>query len=221
VALLLDDPAGPVDHEIQAALRALGEFLGQERVAVTVDARPRFDFAECYRLYLALLYSALSGAQSDQDIARNAAIAAAAPASDQSFAAQFARAVTMPHRDWLKIDEQRQQVRRRWAEFFTEYDLLLCPVAASPAFAHDHRPWHQREIMINGAVRPLAELSFWPGLTGVAYLPATAAPIGFTTAGLPIGVQIVGPHLADRRCIAFASLLERHYHGFVPPPDFL
>jgi amidase len=48
-------------------------------------------------------------------------------------------------------------------------------------------------------------------MASLANLPATSAPIGKTRAGLPIGVQIIGPHLADRTTIAFAGLLEREY----------
>src|SRR5690606_26959755 len=36
---------------------------------------------------------------------------------------------------------------------------------------------------------------------------------------LPVGVQIVGPRLADLTTIRFAELLEREYRGVVPPPD--
>jgi len=46
------------------------------------------------------------------------------------------------------------------------------------------------------------------------------APIGFTPAGLPVGVQIVGAQYADRACIEFARLLEREYQPFVPPAGY-
>jgi amidase len=51
-------------------------------------------------------------------------------------------------------------------------------------------------------------------------LPATAIPIDRSEAGLPIGVQIVGPYLEDRTTIAFAELMEREFGGFVPPPGY-
>jgi amidase len=53
-----------------------------------------------------------------------------------------------------------------------------------------------------------------------AGLPATVIPIDHSQAGLPIGVQIVGPYLEDRTPIAFAELLEREFGGFVPPPGY-
>jgi amidase len=45
----------------------------------------------------------------------------------------------------------------------------------------------------------------------LACLPATAVPIGKTKAGLPIGVQIIGPYLEDRTTIAFAGMVERAF----------
>ena len=74
--------------------------------------------------------------------------------------------------------------------------------------------------MINGKARTHSEQLFWSGYSGLAYLPATVAPIGFTPQGLPVGVQIVGPHFGDRTTIHFAKLLEAEYQGFVPPPGF-
>jgi amidase len=51
-------------------------------------------------------------------------------------------------------------------------------------------------------------------------LPATAAPIGETKEGLPIGVQIIGPQYGDYSTIAFAKLLEKEYRSFEPPPAY-
>ena len=42
--------------------------------------------------------------------------------------ARMLRGVTLSHRDWLGFNEQRQRMRRKWRDFFAEYDLLPCPV---------------------------------------------------------------------------------------------
>lgn len=219
IAVMLDDPHIPVDREVQDQLQALVDFLARRKTKIRA-ARPAFDTAESYGVYLSLLYAALSQAQTPAEFEQNAAAAKALADDDRSFRAQYLRGSTLAHKEWLQVNSRRAQLRRRWAEFFTEHDVLLCPVAACAAFPHDRRPWPERSVAISGAPRPMAELSFWPGLTGVAYLPATAAPIGFTRSGLPVGVQIVGPHLGDLTCIAFARLIEREYHGFVAPPGF-
>ena len=67
---------------------------------------------------------------------------------------------------------------------------------------------------------PTFDQLFWAGYSGVTNLPATAAPIGQTADGLPIGVQIVGPQYGDYSTIAFAKLLEKEYRSFVPPPAY-
>lgn len=73
---------------------------------------------------------------------------------------------------------------------------------------------------LNGRRVPATDQLFWAGYPGMAYLPSTVAPCGFTRAGLPVGVQIVGPQYGDRTCIEFARQLEREFQGFVPPPDY-
>ena len=73
---------------------------------------------------------------------------------------------------------------------------------------------------MNGRDVPTTDQLFWAGYTGMAYLPSTVAPIGFTPARLPVGVQIIGPQYGDRTCIAFARLLEGEFQGFVPPDGY-
>lgn len=67
---------------------------------------------------------------------------------------------------------------------------------------------------------PYSDQLVWPEIATTPGLPATAAPIDRSENGLPIGVQIVGPHLEDRTTIAFAALMEREFGGFTPPPGF-
>ena len=128
--------------------------------------------------------------------------------------------VVLSHRDWLRLDAERDGMRRKWREFFAEADLLLCPPLSTAAFPHDERPPQQRTLTVNGREVPFENQLFWAGYAGVVYLPATVAPIGLTTAGLPVGVQIIGPEYGDYECLRFAQLLEQHYRAFVPPPDF-
>jgi amidase len=131
------------------------------------------------------------------------------------------RGSTTSHRDWLAANEARQKMRWKWAEFFKEYDLLLCPAAASAAFPHDHvGERHERTIEINGRRVPTTDQLFWAGYSGMCYLPSTVAPAGFTKSGLPVGVQIIGPQYGDRTCIQMARLLERDYQAFVPPSNY-
>ena len=60
----------------------------------------------------------------------------------------------------------------------------------------------------------------WPGIVGVAHLPATAVPVGLSTDGLPIGVQVVGPYLEDRTALDVARHVFRTSGGFRRPPGY-
>jgi amidase len=221
VAVMLEDPNSAVDREVQDRLQALADFLGRSRATVSDRARPAIDTGEAHRAYILLLRAATSGRQTDEILRQNVAIARRLDPGDESYYARMIRGNAMPHRDWLALDEIRHQLRWRWAEFFQEWDLLLCPVAASAAFPHDQAgERHERTVRVNGREVPTTDQLFWAGYSGLVYLPSTVAPAGFTPGRLPVGVQIVGPQYGDRTCIAFARLLEQEFQGFVPPDGY-
>jgi amidase len=221
VALMLDAPGVAVDREVKDRLHALGDFLGRQKVKVDARAHPAIDTGEAFSVYTRLLRAATSDRQSDTDFEQNAAIARGLAVSDQSYYARAMRAAVLSHRDWLAANETRHRMRRAWAEFFTQYDLLLCPVAGTAAFPHDHQgERHERTLVVNGQRVPVTDHLFWAGYSGAFFLPSTAAPCGFTPGGLPVGVQIVGPQYGDLKCLAFARLLEREFQAFVPPPGY-
>jgi amidase len=220
VALMLDDPNSEVDRSVQDQLQKLGDFLAKRGARVSDRARPDIDTARAHATYIDLLRAATSGQQSDEQFAAALATVHALPKDDQSYFARLTRANTMAHRDWLAANEQRHRMRLKWAEFFKEYDLFLCPVAASAAPPHDQQGerW-ERMITVNGKRVPTTDQLFWAGYTCAFFLPATAAPTG-EIEGLPVGVQITGPQYGDRSCLHFAALLEREYRAFVPPPGY-
>ncbi len=221
VAVMRTDAASEVDDEVQARVQAVADFLGKKKAKVSDTARPAIDTAEAQRVYVFLLRAATAGWQTPEQFARNAEVARGLRPDDESYYARMTRANVAPHRDWLGANEARHQMRWRWAEFFRDYDLLLCPAAAGPAFPHDHEgERHERTITVNGRRVPTTDQLFWAGYSGMAFLPSTVAPAGFSRAGLPIGVQIVGPQYGDRTCIELARLLEREFQGFVPPPGY-
>ena len=126
----------------------------------------------------------------------------------------------LTHSDWMALDDDRQRYRDLWAEFFQRFDILLCPVASTPPFPHDQRPRPERKYLIDGRERPYSDYIAWPGLIGLSYLPSTSTPLGLNEAGLPVGVQVVGPHLSDRRTIDFSRRLQEVIGGFQRPPGF-
>ncbi len=221
VAVMLTDPNSEVDQTLQDRLQHLADFLARKRARVSDKARPDIDTSHAQDIYIQLLRAATSGRQTADVFRQNLEAARKLAPDDPSYYARMMRANTMPHKDWLAANEARHQMRLKWAAFFKDYDLLLCPAAASAAFPHDQEgERYQRSVTVNGKPAPTTDQLFWAGYPCVAYLPSTVAPIGFTPDGLPVGVQIVGPQYGDRTCIAFARLLEQEYHGFLPPPGY-
>ncbi|MGV3655313.1 MAG: amidase family protein, partial [Noviherbaspirillum sp.] len=219
--VMLDVPHAEVDSTVQEPFRQLAHAVTRAGATVSFSARPDIDTWEADRLFHSLLGAALSGRQSAEAFAGKVEALARLPPDDDSNLARALRAATLSHRDWLIANETRHRMRLKWAEFFQDYDLLLCPAAASAAPRHNHEgePF-ERPITVNGRQVPLSTQFFWAGYPGLAFLPSTVAPAGLTPEGLPVGVQIVGPQYGDLECIRFASLLERSYRAFVAPPGY-
>jgi amidase len=121
---------------------------------------------------------------------------------------------------WMGRLDAQVAIRRRWAELFTRFDVVLTPVLGTVAFPHVDEPDSEKRVLtINGQATPYFGQMAWPSLALVPNLPATSAPIGLTRGGLPINVQIIGPYLEDRTTIGFAGLLAREFGGFRAPPQ--
>ena len=99
----------------------------------------------------------------------------------------------------------RLKVCNQLWRLMTDYDLLLTPTVAVPPFAlHTQGP----EVIEGRMVAPTAWLAFtFP--FNMSGQPAASVPAGFTVAGLPVGLQIVGRHLDDRGVLSAAAAFER------------
>ena len=220
VAAWLDDEACPVDAPVLARLEAAVEALRADGAEVDEAARPAIDFAETNRVYRSLLAGnggrGLTGENLDHAITTEDAL----PTEDVDAPPQVQRSGAQRHREWLFLNEQREQIRHRWREFFEDYDVLLMPVTPITAIEHDQSPAPERVISVNGEDRNYFDQLSWVGLISMAYLPATVAPVGLSEDGLPVGIQIVAPHLEDRTAIDFAKRLAQVVGGYVPPPGY-
>lgn len=220
VGLIYDSPASAVDRSYRRMLEQLAERLRATGATVVEGARPQFDDLEHHAIYIRLL-RAVTTSRHPQSVFDEAQAAAAGLApDDQSYVAQQLRATVQFHREWMQANTRRHGLREIWANWFEDFDLLLCPCTASTAFPQDEaRPREERRIPLDDGDVDYNDQMFWAGLATLSYLPATVAPIGVDAKGLPAGVQIIGPYLDDRHPIAFARALEREIGGFTPPPS--
>ena len=75
---------------------------------------------------------------------------------DRSLQAERARGWGMIHREWLAADAARLQLQQKWHELFREFDAVIYPAAAVPAFPHDHsEPFDARQLDIDGKLYQL------------------------------------------------------------------
>ncbi len=113
--------------------------------------------------------------------------------------------------EWSNIHLERFAIAREWAEFFTQYDALITPVWAHPAFAHgaDIADTEGAAFTLE-TMRPVLP----PNLLG---LPAVVTPAGLSD-GLPVGIQVIGDRFHDLSCLSIAALIEQSL-GILTPID--
>ncbi|MFI0480617.1 amidase [Actinomadura sp. 9N215] len=104
----------------------------------------------------------------------------------------------------------------RVREFFGRYDALLLPVSQVPPF--DAAIEYPDEV----AGHPMPDYLEWMRscfLVSATGCPALSVPAGFTGDGLPVGLQIVGPHRADLDVLRIGHAFEQATrHGARRPP---
>lgn len=112
--------------------------------------------------------------------------------------------------------------RTIWRHYFRTHDALLTPTLPIPAFLHDHsgEAVSERIFATPEDSVPHRSMLFWIHAANLLGLPATVAPVGLTPAGLPVGIQILGPQLEDATPIALAGHVAEVVGGFRPPPGY-
>ncbi len=218
-AIWLDDEYCPVDAGVLGVLSNVVDTLEHAGVRVA-EARP-CSLREAERLAQRLIQAVFSGAYPAEEYERLRILAETAEVDDDSPPVRYARNVTVRSRDLSIALEARAQLAARCATFFTEYDVLLCPITPTTAIPHDHEPdVDARRIIVNGISRPYGDQIPWASLPGVCGLPAVVLPAGLARDGLPVGLQVIGPFLADRTVIDVAGYIGELVGGFVPPPGY-
>lgn len=100
---------------------------------------------------------------------------------------------------YLKAAKARTLIINEYGKAFEQCDVILSPVSPNPAFTLGSK--------VNDPVAMYLEdvMSVPLNLAG---LPGLSVPVGQTSAGLDLGLQIIGPRRSDRTIINFAKTLE-------------
>ncbi|MCW5641314.1 MAG: amidase [Rhodoferax sp.] len=133
---------------------------------------------------------------------------------------EMAGAMTLADRAWAHLAQTR--IARRFATAFERFDLIVAPTSPVTPF-----PWTTlyAETVDGQAMR---NYYHWLALTYIPTLatnPALALPCGVDEAGMPFGLQLIGPLRGDARLLAMASALEQAFAADPalrrPQPDLL
>lgn len=98
-----------------------------------------------------------------------------------------------------KAGQVRRLLTQQFQEAFAKCDVILSPVTASPAFKVGERISDPLTMYLN---------DIFTTSTNLAGLPGMSLPFGFSSDGLPIGIQLTAPHFAEEKLFAVASALE-------------
>lgn len=117
--------------------------------------------------------------------------------------------------DYLKALEARKALRADFEAAFTHVDAILSPTVpvAAPRIGEERVGSGSEEEAVRSA---LLRLNRPANLTG---LPAISVPCGFTRAGLPVGLQLIGRGLDETTLLRIACAYERatEWHKRHPP----
>jgi amidase len=218
VAVWLDEPMAQVEASVAAAVQDAALRLADAGAKIDMKARPAFTFVESWEVFALFNHAVVGYGLPPKLRDKIAAQARGFAATDLSHQALQARGVNLSPGAYQALDMRRRHLRRHWARFFTQFDVLLCPPAPVGAIAHDQSPdIHARRIQIDGEAKPYLDLMMWASLATIADLPAAVAPIRIASDGLPRGVQIIAAAGEDLTAISVASMLETLAGGFVAP----
>ena len=221
VGVMLESPCVVQDTELTNQLAKTVESLAELGVEVVWDARPDLDIERSHHVYMMLLRAATGVELTAAEFEAQTEQAKRYGPDGGDYRALVGKAATMSHWEWAAYNREREAERRAWADYFTQYDLMLCPTAASAAYPHDQqgeRP--DRTIPVNDGHESTLDQLFWAGWSCGVFLPGTVAPSGLTESGLPCGLQIVAGHMRDADAISFASIMEHELGGYEIPPGY-
>ncbi|WP_170763263.1 amidase family protein [Ruegeria lacuscaerulensis] len=203
IAQLPTQSGCPIDKRYQRVLDKFADHL-RSTGATVVQAQPDIDFDRATEL-MNLLVRAETSRKSEL-VADYRARQQLELATNNKFAELNATGTALSHRDWLILHEERLEMCRRVAQFFEEFDVLLCPSAVGPAppfrVANDAT---DRTVPVNGVEMPILKLHMLYMLGSLLYLPACVMPTGDRFEGMPVGVQLVGAFGSDDILLAAAS----------------
>lgn len=107
--------------------------------------------------------------------------------------------------DYVDALRVRQLMKQAWQAMFADIDVLLAPSVPAPAVSAEDPFVRWPDGTVEAATDAMVRLSAPANLTG---LPAVSVPCGFSSAGLPLGMQIIGRPFDESTILTVARTYE-------------
>ena len=196
IAFSADLGITPVDPEVAAICRAAAERLAGEGVIVE-EAHPDLSEAhECFQVLRAYFYAASHGAKL-RDFPQ---------LLKPEMIWNVQKGLDLTAAELLRAEAQRFEIVRRTHVFFSDYDLLLTPATIVPPFPIELR--YVEECAGHRFDTYIDWLAIAYAIT-LTTAPALSMPCGFTSTGLPVGLQVVARPRGDRDLLSGAAFIEQ------------
>jgi aspartyl-tRNA(Asn)/glutamyl-tRNA(Gln) amidotransferase subunit A len=189
-------PVGRVDPEVDALIRAVLSDLALAGASVeALDLPDQDDLPEMFRRhwFVGVANRFDSVAEADRHLL------------DPGFVAIAERGRSYSAVERMQAEVARAGYGARMDQLLAEFDFILSPTVAIPPFT------------AGCDVPPGSGLDTWTDWAGFSYpinlsqQPACSVPCGFTQAGLPVGLQIIGPRGADEAVLSAALTYEQMF----------
>jgi len=185
----------PVDPEVKAVTRKAAERFAEAGIIVE-QAQPDFREAhECFHVLRAFDFALSKAAllREKRDLLKPEVIW------------NIEEGLKLTVEKLERAEAQRVALAERALKFFETYDLLLCPATIVPPYPIENR------YVAECDGKKFDNYVEWLGIVyafTLACCPALSLPCGFTTSGLPIGLQMVAAPRAEAQLLAGAKVLE-------------
>ncbi len=192
------DLGGAVDvdpevRRIVTAQAAVFESLG----CIVEEASPRFTGAdEVFRTLRAVQFEAGMGALRDKHADR----------MKPSLVWNIDAARSLTGADVARVEVLKTQLFQRMRRFFERHDVLILPTSQVPPFDASLEYPSEVDGKPQQTYLDWMRSCYYVSTLGV---PALSVPAGFTSGGLPVGIQIVGPFRSDLRVLQVGHAFEQ------------
>jgi amidase len=123
---------------------------------------------------------------------------------------------------------QRDAYVSKLEGFLSKYDVWLCPVTATPAYAHikpdryfGPYPLYSKPVIVDGKpVNYLVASGCYTTIFNLTGNPVVVMPIGYSGDGMPIGVQVVGSRWHDMGLLTIAKQLDEVAKAYRAPAGY-